>query len=189
MTLTQKEEAKKKRNAFRNHKANKIALSPRNKHSSLSFIRTIESLMVVIEIDLLPSLKTRLLTRCKSDFFLCLFISSIPPLPLSSYYTMLTVNHHHHHTYALPQAAYNRLYGSKNQIDREKERRSKNVFIILTDIKFTHFFRSRSINILSTNPKHARDNLIQQLDANEKSAFFCFANRIFLGLFHIYVVI
>ncbi len=33
----------KKRNTFRNHKANKIALPPRNTYSSLSFIRTIES--------------------------------------------------------------------------------------------------------------------------------------------------
>jgi hypothetical protein len=117
-------------------------LSPRNRYSSLSFIRIIESILVVVEIDLLPSLKTRLPIEYKS-LRLSLSVSLSLDFYFAFHYRLLTVNdHHHQRTYYTPSAIYNRLCQSKHQIDRPKARRKrqKNVIIIPTDIKFTFFF-------------------------------------------------
>jgi hypothetical protein len=104
----------KKEKAFYNRKANKIALSPRNKHLTLSFICMITLLMVVLEIDPLLSLKTSLPTGWKNGF---LYLSISPFF--YSLYLMLTVNHHH--TFSLSKAVHSRLYGSKSRRERERE--------------------------------------------------------------------
>lgn len=101
-----------------NHKANRTSLLSWNKHSSFPFIRVIESLLLVIEIDLLWSLRTRLPTEYKNAFSPLFLSLSLPYF--ASYHSMLTVNHYHHSYFLLP-ALYNRLFRSQHQTARSRE--------------------------------------------------------------------
>lgn len=78
MKMTIKKERRRKK-TIRNYKANTIALLPRNKHLTLSFIRIIGSLMVTIEIDLFSSPKLCSQKRIGAELF-SLFLFLFLPL-------------------------------------------------------------------------------------------------------------